>query len=228
MRSRSGNRSGVHPRVGGGAGRVRINIEPIWGPSPRGRGSHHRPGPGQHHPGSIPAWAGEPSCRACPSPRPWVHPRVGGGALDGAALAIQDGGPSPRGRGSLQRRCPEGYASGSIPAWAGEPRKESPPLCVTRVHPRVGGGADQERALGLAREGPSPRGRGSRHHHRLASRPVGSIPAWAGEPLSSASAPWEKSVHPRVGGGARHAVHRGRYAPGPSPRGRGSPKSSSR
>ena len=49
----------------------------------------------------------------------------------------------------------------SIPACAGEPYPEDSNACISRVHPRVCGGA---LALGLSTEkirGPSPRVRGS-------------------------------------------------------------------
>ena len=173
--------------------------------------------------GSIPAWAGEPRRRSPCRRAPRVYPRVGGGA---AAKLCRFGpckGLSPRGRGSRIGRTGKPCARGSIPAWAGEPRRSQIDRTEGWVYPRVGWGApldrvDQRRGLGL-----SPRGRGSPSHQPLKSRASGSIPAWAGEPCSAITAPRAPGVYPRVGGGASP----GRISPAPgkglSPRGRGSP-----
>ena len=171
----------VHPRVGGEAGHTTYEVRGDEGPSPRGRGSrtcgpvgcHARQGPSPRGrgspglqdgrlalPGSIPAWAGKPGARRAASGRTRVHPRVGGEARDLQHQADLEGGPSPRGRGSLlQRRRVDG-GGGSIPAWAGKPSVAGSGPCARAVHPRVGGEA---RALGNAPGsvgGPSPRGAG--------------------------------------------------------------------
>ncbi len=93
--------AGVHPRVGGGNVTVTDAVTGQEGPSPRGRGK--RAGwrtPWSSH-GSIPAWAGE-TPRDCVQLRSaGVHPRVGGGNLDGLNANDPTAGPSPRGRGKL-------------------------------------------------------------------------------------------------------------------------------
>ena len=192
------------------------------GPSPRGRGSPGPSGHPPHRPGSIPAWAGEPDAPECPAPHPRVHPRVGGGARDQLWAEAVARGPSPRGRGSRRPLGHEAAGRGSIPAWAGEPGRRPAARRPRRVHPRVGGGAPMCAAADGTQEGPSPRGRGSRRPlgHEAAGR--GSIPAWAGEPRSRRAGTRPRSVHPRVGGGARSAFSARASWEGPSPRGRGS------
>ena len=90
----------VHPRVGGGTGEVAAACQYLEGPSPRGRGNH-RTGQGPHlSPGSIPAWAGEPSGGCASASWTAVHPRVGGGTRGGTQTFGRGPGPSPRGRGN--------------------------------------------------------------------------------------------------------------------------------
>ena len=212
----------VYPRVGGGAGVGDPLLEPVEGLSPRGRGS--RPSgirnPVRH--GSIPAWAGEPRItrRGFGSSR--VYPRVGGGAANRAARGRYAKGLSPRGRGSPHHRTGRVFRRGSIPAWAGEPSRGCARRSRARVYPRVGGGARQDGRCGRFVMGLSPRGRGSRGRVRERLPPLGSIPAWAGEPaIRGPSRRWG-GVYPRVGGGATRRARAHRREPGLSPRGRGS------
>ncbi len=194
------------------------------GPSPRGRGRHGRGVHLDHPRGSIPAWAGAtpPSSRGS---RPsGVHPRVGGGDMLEDAHVTLHNGPSPRGRGRL---CGRGWSrprTGSIPAWAGATcaRHQSPP--AARVHPRVGGGDAKLADPYSGVDGPSPRGRGRHRGHRHPDHPPGSIPAWAGATWCRRSTAWGSPVHPRVGGGdiCEHCHDEDFY--GPSPRGRGRPR----
>ena len=69
----------VYPRVGGGTpARWRPGLR-ITGLSPRGRGNRPVSGVIVTDGGSIPAWAGEPTCPAIAKRRRKVYPRVGGG-----------------------------------------------------------------------------------------------------------------------------------------------------
>ena len=213
---------GVHPRVGGGARAIQTSTTSARGPSPRGRGSRRQDDDPPALRGSIPAWAGEPSCTSATGTTIPVHPRVGGGASDWSALRVRGRGPSPRGRGSRHARARRAHRDGSIPAWAGEPAAAHRAGCRSRVHPRVGGGAHVKITKGGGNKGPSPRGRGSRLRRREGPRLRGSIPAWAGEPRPRAPRAGRPRVHPRVGGGARHDAERDEPGAGPSPRGRGS------
>ncbi len=185
MRTRSTTSMEVHPRVGGGAMRGQERTPSTPGPSPRGRGSHPRLGHSSVHAGSIPAWAGEPARPGHRSARQGVHPRVGGGADQTERSRIAFNGPSPRGRGSLRRARAPARSSGSIPAWAGEPRRGRPATDRPQVHPRVGGGAGLRSSSRSTQEGPSPRGRGSLGEGGTGTVMQRSIPAWAGEPRAA-------------------------------------------
>ncbi len=93
------------------------------------------------------------------------------------------------------------------------------------VHPRVGGGNEDTDVAPLPGWGPSPRGRGklTPRTERRAER--GSIPAWAGETRRPVRGRAATEVHPRVGGGNFCAHTNPDASGGPSPRGRGKPRS---
>ena len=193
---------GVHLRVGGGALHTPHRLNQSSGPSPRGRGSRSAGAPWRARHRSIPAWAGEPVAMSCRHDRRMVHPRVGGGANGTRHQALDLCGPSPRGRGSRTRTLSPGTSSWPIPAWAGEPLPSRTRGRNSPVHPRVGGGAPDERPNSSADWGPSPRGRGSRRRCGPRAPGHGSIPAWAGEPDRNGCLTRRSQVHPRVGGGA--------------------------
>ena len=147
---------------------------------------------------------------------------MGGGADGQAAHRRAVRGPSPRGRGSLDRDTAGRHDHGSIPAWAGEPIGCCWFVTSAKVHPRVGGGAQYLWTNSPSPKGPSPRGRGSQHRGTVLEPLVRSIPAWAGEPWNAGCTSRSMGVHPRVGGGAyEYRGFRDGLA-GPSPRGRGS------
>ena len=100
---------------------------------------------------------------------------------------IQDVGLSPRVRGSLTVPGLAAGLRGSIPACAGEPRREADCRRRGRVYPRVCGGAGTDAGKTYDQAGLSPRVRGSRHRRWENLRPSGSIPACAGEPFLSRS-----------------------------------------
>ena len=116
---------------------------------------------------------------------------------------------------------------GSIPAWAGEPSQCGPSALQRQVYPRVGGGASGSAASGPEYEGLSPRGRGSPPTISPGWRRQGSIPAWAGEPISLLRKLCFLGVYPRVGGGAQQGLVQHQCDYGLSPRGRGSPGAAS-
>ncbi len=178
-------RGGVHPRARGGACSAVPRRRRGRGPSPRTRGSPSTLPRLAVGAGSIPAHAGEPWPSARPSLRAWVHPRARGGA---AALARFQGrglGPSPRTRGSPDKASVITVNEGSIPAHAGEPSKRTRPTRRPAVHPRARGGALRVRILTLVALGPSPRTRGSRYELAALPSSHGSIPAHAGEPMTT-------------------------------------------
>ena len=211
----------VYPRVGGGTGVCPVGSLSRLGLSPRGRGNLTPRGSRTGRDGSIPAWAGEPTSKSPPAMRKGVYPRVGGGTVLQGIEAVRQAGLSPRGRGNLagaRRRAGQG---GSIPAWAGEPRRPGRVIRVAPVYPRVGGGTRCEVCGHPAEKGLSPRGRGNLlqpAHHLCRHR---SIPAWAGEPGRIAGSTTPSGVYPRVGGGTTvKDLPKGRLI-GLSPRGRG-------
>ena len=132
------------------------------GLSPRGRGNLLCLVSGLIRPGSIPAWAGEPATLQSVGASVRVYPRVGGGTILVVLLAIDMMGLSPRGRGNLPPNKAPLVGQGSIPAWAGEPRRGSMPARSSGVYPRVGGGTPEKALPALVITGLSPRGRGNR------------------------------------------------------------------
>ena len=139
-----------------------------------------------------------------------VHPRVGGETSERWPATGTPSGPSPRGRGNLDRVLQEPLQARSIPAWAGKPGQQlgaqlfqrlgsipawaGKPAYSTRgcaaggVHPRVGGETVPTTRLGKKGIGPSPRGRGnpSPAPMPLECAIARSIPAWAGKPGADA------------------------------------------
>ena len=218
----AGCRPRVHPRVGGEARLARRGRTFGRGPSPRGRGSRRLVVAHVGGRGSIPAWAGKPGRRAPRAPGRRVHPRVGGEAAAATATPPVEGGPSPRGRGSLGCGSHAHGRWGSIPAWAGKPVASVVGPALPEVHPRVGGEASSVSSLVEEVAGPSPRGRGSLVDGAARVDLTRSIPAWAGKPGFSTGPTTAVTVHPRVGGEATGPDGAAETFAGPSPRGRGS------
>ena len=98
------DRVGVHPRVCGGASRLRRRTLSPGGPSPRVRGSLGRRTAELPYQRSIPACAGEPRTTETNSSSIGVHPRVCGGAILAEWGDPRPRGPSPRVRGSRRTR----------------------------------------------------------------------------------------------------------------------------
>ena len=211
----------VYPRVGGGTKINPPSVSSMRGLSPRGRGNLFQARRGQPHRRSIPAWAGEPGTLACRRRAVSVYPRVGGGTLQIFGERKRDEGLSPRGRGNLLLPLYGGRTSGSIPAWAGEPRSPARHLPTGQVYPRVGGGTAPLFAGETMSSGLSPRGRGTLHVLRQRKRDERSIPAWAGEPTGARWTDAFREVYPRVGGGTSPDGVTTRTCSGLSPRGRG-------
>ena len=131
-------------------------------------------------------------------------------------------GPSPRVRGSPAAQRDPHAATGSIPAGAGKPllgwgRRDDP-----WVHPRGCGEAHWFTSSWAWSRGPSPRVRGSHRRLLLRDLPRGSIPAGAGKPRRTGTAPRCSRVHPRGCGEARGWPAGRDTSRGPSPRVRGS------
>ena len=132
-------------------------------------------------------------------------------------------GLSPRGRGNRIGKSTNYVATGSIPAWAGEPISGGGLRAEHWVYPRVGGGTVGKEKIPPYVIGLSPRGRGNRARRHLGCGNQGSIPAWAGEPSPRSYSPCPARVYPRVGGGTQGPVRLLQRVCGLSPRGRGNP-----
>ena len=130
-------------------------------------------------------------------------------------------GLSPRVRGNPRRLLPVPPPARSIPACAGEPRREARPPGRLGVYPRVCGGTLQCRGYGRGDSGLSPRVRGNPVPPRAAGRFRRSIPACAGEPRIGIIPRQLCEVYPRVCGGTDRGSVRGRRIQGLSPRVRG-------
>ena len=221
MPAATGNKSPVHPRVGG-EHRVPPPKQPAKvGSSPRGRGTRHAADVVAVVHRFIPAWAGNTASRWPCLIRPSVHPRVGGEHRTRNDALCPGLGSSPRGRGTHGVRGFEWEDWRFIPAWAGNTCSRNLSSAKYSVHPRVGG----EHAVGVSYRdlgsGSSPRGRGTPGAHRIRRQRHRFIPAWAGNTAETASIASQLTVHPRVGGEHTPAGITALRATGSSPRGRG-------
>ena len=183
--TRRGRRSRVYPRVCGGTERPLHQRARHQGLSPRVRGNRPSDPETAAASGSIPACAGEPSAAGCRVCCTGVYPRVCGGTLTERQQFTRYGGLSPRVRGNPSRASTSARPFGSIPACAGEPRPLSTRGERVWVYPRVCGGTCPTCQTNYRRRGLSPRVRGNLACAAGTRRPLGSIPACAGEPRAS-------------------------------------------
>ena len=153
----------------------------------------------------------------------WVYPRVGGATQIRYFLGTGQTGLSPRGRGNPQEDTGGSGGSGSIPAWAGQPRRGCPSISTLSVYPRVGGATFFVHMTHGSKCGLSPRGRGNRPTLPGRQPTSGSIPAWAGQPNRPGPRRNGRRVYPRVGGATSALASSRCSRSGLSPRGRGNP-----
>ena len=132
---------------------------------------------------SIPARAGEPQPARPRHPTPRVYPRACGGTQAQQRLQGTHQGLSPRVRGN--------------------PLPVRPPLCQVKVYPRACGGTGYNADLADRLTGLSPRVRGNLDLRGFVFPIPGSIPARAGEPLSTDCFLAMIWVYPRACGGTR-------------------------
>ena len=150
-----------------------------------------------------------------------VYPRVCGGTFEARWGERLSYGLSPRVRGN---RCADWAAeifSGSIPACAGEPKPARRNPSGGRVYPRVCGGTSRMWGKVRPNAGLSPRVRGNRRNAGVRQKSVRSIPACAGEPLTSLLNAPVSRVYPRVCGGTATVTTMAALKAGLSPRVRG-------
>ena len=215
----------VYPRVCGGTPVQRTRAAIYQGLSPRVRGNLPSAGKPDSLSRSIPACAGEPGENPIMRRRTGVYPRVCGGTGSIRKRRAVSAGLSPRMRGNRINDPSDPTSEGSIPAYAGEPRRARALSRQTRVYPRVCGGT---RWLSLARNfrsGLSPRMRGNRINDPSDPTSEGSIPAYAGEPRRARALSRQTRVYPRVCGGTRWLSLARNFRSGLSPRMRGNPRS---
>ena len=213
----------VHPRVCGESPNRPQSAVCGRGPSPRVRGIQ---APGKRptvKQGSIPACAGNPYGAPVYLACSRVHPRVCGESASWSYQGVTHEGPSPRVRGIRGHGGARDLAPGSIPACAGNPRRDRGVGAVIRVHPRVCGESRGRSAGPHAMGGPSPRVRGIPVLRLQKDVMAGSIPACAGNPGLRALCGRHPGVHPRVCGESLLVVERAQPGAGPSPRVRGIP-----
>ena len=147
-----------------------------------------------------------------------------GGTFPPAGLSRRVRGLSPRVRGNRARASRSSSVRGSIPACAGEPRPCLSAPFPGRVYPRVCGGTHRQTSGPSLYSGLSPRVRGNPIDLADGTAGKGSIPACAGEPISSAASVLLDRVYPRVCGGTGAAATSMTPDRGLSPRVRGNPQ----
>ena len=211
----------VYPRVCGGSWRRRRPSFACRGLSPRVRGKQRVLLRAMRRQRSIPACAGEARRPAFSAATKRVYPRVCGGSGSRAGHQRQCGGLSPRVRGKRRGDGTGAQLGRSIPACAGEARSRPPMRCSWPVYPRVCGGSQSPRPIGIHRAGLSPRVRGKQTNANDYSLPDGSIPACAGEATGAGAADSYDAVYPRVCGGSSAAGMQTSPPRGLSPRVRG-------
>ena len=190
----------VHPRAGGEHREMKQKALPVYGSSPRRRGTLTvilGPWAAQRF---IPAQAGNTRGLARRRKQSTVHPRAGGEHNAGRRFFPHGGGSSPRRRGTL--KCIECFARTGrfIPAQAGNTQACKMSRISSPVHPRAGGEHVSNTWAAKPRDGSSPRRRGTQPRHEGGARGVRFIPAQAGNTAAWTVPASNTSVHPRAGG----------------------------
>ena len=171
----------VHPRGGGELMATAMQRRPMFGSSPRGRGTRllalqrspfrrFIPAGAGNSRGRlrwrcrdrfIPAGAGNSIAGRHRRHLPAVHPRGGGELEVTNQRALFVHGSSPRGRGTRSGRPTAATERRFIPAGAGNSTTGPPPLPWPTVHPRGGGELGICSRYHSSVNGSSPRGRGT-------------------------------------------------------------------
>ena len=113
---------------------------------------------------------------------------------------------------------------GSSPRGRGTPCRRSASRAFRTVHPRAGGEHMVADAARMDQLGSSPRGRGTPEAALYQCEAARFIPARAGNTLPRVRGAALGTVHPRAGGEHLNGLTDQGYAPGSSPRGRGTPR----
>ena len=200
-RRQAASHRGVYPRACGGTAIGSNGKTAMGGLSPRVRGTQLLDLLVNHLNRSIPARAGEPGPEQRRRHPGEVYPRACGGTGLRLERPVAQTGLSPRVRGNPQRAHPWPALAGSIPARAGEPRRDVAGQRALMVYPRACGGTVYPLLLAVGMGGLSPRVRGNRAGCAGIRRRWGSIPARAGEPSSRLFLDRHGQVYPRACGG---------------------------
>ncbi len=191
----------VDPRARGGGAELFRTPAACFGRSPRTRGRRHQL---EHRLAllrSIPAHAGEARARRWRKRSSRVDPRARGGGVTLGAEAQDVQGRSPRTRGRHGTPYRARQIARSIPAHAGEARRDLIGHLLARVDPRARGGGFSVGNRSTHIQGRSPRTRGRQPCDQVFAAFEGSIPAHAGEASNPTRCATGPRVDPRARGG---------------------------
>jgi len=191
----------VDPRSRGGDVPGWLGVCGHGGRSPLTRGRRVEGGRLAGPLGSIPAHAGETSCRPRRASASRVDPRSRGGDEGRTSDGFPFEGRSPLTRGRLAGRQQAMANTGSIPAHAGETSAGAATRGGQTVDPRSRGGDQSGRMSGGATTGRSPLTRGRPGHTTDNWGAHRSIPAHAGETCPADGVQARREVDPRSRGG---------------------------
>ena len=211
----------VHPRACGEHNHPEGYGLEQCGSSPRMRGTQNGVTPALTFWRFIPAHAGNTgSSRSAEINFP-VHPRACGEHLGNIIVTTEDGGSSPRMRGTRGRAVPALVPLRFIPAHAGNTLAWSGGGRYNTVHPRACGEHFAEFTLSPKLRGSSPRMRGTPRSGSWNTRGIRFIPAHAGNTLNRRVSSQTVPVHPRACGEHSVPLNDDAISVGSSPRMRG-------
>ena len=191
----------VHPRGRGEHQTTYTVLGQISGSSPRARGTPRRRRKPHDQGRFIPAGAGNTQYRTRHAREAPVHPRGRGEHVGARGFAAEEGGSSPRARGTRPVEPAAGGIDRFIPAGAGNTPSRASRRGDRSVHPRGRGEHVYRITNNVLMAGSSPRARGTRQRRHSPSA--------------------ERTVHPRGRGEHFDVVQRGYKVTGSSPRARG-------
>ena len=169
----------------------------LCGSSPRARGTDQQTAGIQCHHRFIPAGAGNRATPRFAKSSCTVHPRGRGEQACNGNGCINDGGSSPRARGTVEDAINKANVERFIPAGAGNSAGRIRQEEATAVHPRGRGEQRLFQDIDKAHLGSSPRARGTGALAAGLCRDGRFIPAGAGNSCSSTPMARSMAVHPR-------------------------------
>ena len=191
----------AYPRIRGGTRPRRQSACLIGGLSPHTRGNHLADFRGYRSAGPIPAYAGEPGTEPIYGNTSRAYPRIRGGTLTRSRLTTSVTGLSPHTRGNPALTEAVNRFGRPIPAYAGEPSIASVEWSRLGAYPRIRGGTVWNGPAQKASSGLSPHTRGNLRKLIDLLKPLGPIPAYAGEPFRSRRRSSTPGAYPRIRGG---------------------------